>query len=82
MIMAAVGEVGLFCTLRAKRCRRVRSLLLSVTAALAAGALAMVAPASLMAWRQMAGRLVPVFTLIKLAGQAAPETQVDPDIPS
>ena len=27
----------------------------------------------------MAGRLVPVFTLIKLAGQAAPETQVDPE---
>ena len=27
----------------------------------------------------MAGRLVPVFTLIKLAGQAAPGTQVDPE---
>ena len=37
----------------------------------------MVAPAPLMVWWQMAGRLVLV---IMLAEQAAPETQVDPEL--
>ena len=77
--MAVAVEAGLFCTLQAKRCRRVPSLSLSVTAALAAGALAKVAPASLMAWRRMAGRLVRAKVM--MAGQAAPEMQVDPGTP-
>ena len=76
--MAVAVEAGLFCTLQAKRCRRVPSLSLSVTAALAAGALAKVAPASLMAWRRMAGRLVKAVVL--MAGQAAPEMQVEAEV--
>ena len=79
MILAVAVEAGLFCMRRTKHCRRVRSPSLSVPAALAAGALAipMVAPAPLMVWWQMAGRLVLV---IMLAEQAAPETQVDPEL--
>ena len=57
-MMAVVVEGGLFCTLRAKCCRRIPSPSLSVTAALAAGSLAKVAPASLITWWRMAGSLV------------------------
>ena len=73
-MVAVAGEVGLFCTLRAKRCRQVQSPSLSVTAALAAGTLAKVAPASLTAWRRMAGRLVK--SIVLMAGQAALGKQV------
>ena len=79
LILVAAVEVGLFCTLRAKHCRRVQSPSLSVPAALVpAGPPAMVAPAPLTAWWQMVGRLVLVITE-PLAGQAAPGTQVDPE---
>ena len=74
-MLAAAVEVGLFCTLRAKRCRRVQSPSLSVPAALTAGPSAMVAPAPLTAWWQMAGRLL--LRIVELAGQAAPAMQVD-----
>ena len=77
--MAAAVEAGLFCTLRAKRCRRVQSPSLSVTAALAAGPLSMVAPASLMAWWQMAERLERLAKV--MAGQVALRMQVDLDRP-
>jgi hypothetical protein len=40
---------------------------------------AMVAPAPLMAWWQMAGRVVVVMVTL-LVGQAAPGTQVDPEL--
>ena len=90
-MLAAAGEVGLFCTLRAKRCRRVRSLSLSVPAALARIKLAriqstpaMVASAPLTARWQMAERLAErlldsilnLFSDIK-AGQAAPGMRVE-----
>jgi len=81
MLAAAVGG-GLFCTLQAKRCRRVQSTSLSVTAALAAimappamFPAVMVEPATLMAWWQISGRVVPT-KLVYLAGQAAPGMQV------
>ena len=78
--MVAVVEGGVFCTLRTKRCRRVRSLSLSVTVALLGMTFrltpAMVAPAHLMAWWQMAGRLVVAMVL--LVGQAALGRWVDP----
>mmetsp|Transcript_11219 Transcript_11219/g.50842 ORF Transcript_11219/g.50842 Transcript_11219/m.50842 type:complete len:325 (-) Transcript_11219:63-1037(-) len=80
MVPAAVEE-GLFCTLRAKRCRRVPSLSPSVTAVSAPIPVpppAMVAPAALMAWWQMVGRVVSV--LAGKAGQAAPRMQVDPEL--
>ena len=74
--MAAVVEVGLFCTLRTKRCRRVASMSLSVPAAMLNIIVsAMVAPAALMAWWQMAGRVVPL--LASKAGQAALGMQVE-----
>jgi hypothetical protein len=38
-----------------------------------------VAPAPLMAWWQMAGRVVVVMVTL-LVGQAAPGTQVDPEL--
>ena len=79
-LMAAVVEGGLFCTLRTKRCLRVRSLSLSVTVALLGMTTrhprSMVAPAHLMAWWQMAGRLVKAMVI--LVGQAAPGMRVDP----
>ena len=79
MILAAAVEVGLFCTLRAKRCRRVRSPSLSVPAALTTIPLAilMVAPAPLMIWWQTVGIGVTMGVLV-VAGQAVPGTQVDP----
>ena len=45
-------------------------------------AMVMVAPAPLMAWWQMAGRVVRVLMKIaaNMAGQAAPGTQVDPEL--
>ena len=78
-IQAVAVEGGLFCTLRAKRCRRVRSPSLSVTAVFIPPAMVMVAPAPLMAWWQMAGRVVVVMVTL-LVGQAAPGTQVDPEL--
>ena len=56
--MAAVVEVGLFCTLRTKRCRRVRSLSLSVTAAMLAMNGGDGGASGFDAWWQMAGRVV------------------------
>ena len=80
--MVAVVEGGVFCTLRTKRCRRVRSLSLSVTVALLGMTFrltpAMVAPAHLMAWWQMAGRLV--VAMLILVGQAALGRWVDPQL--
>ena len=75
--LAAVVEVGLFCTLRTKRCRRVASMSLSVPAAMLniKALSAMVAPAALMAWWQMAGRVVPL--LAGKVGQAALGMQVE-----
>ena len=82
IVLAAAVEVGLICTLRAKRCRRVRSPSLLVPAALAAilappaiGPAMMVAPAPLMAWWQMAGRVAPT-NQVYLAGQAVPRMRV------
>ena len=77
--MAAVVEVGLFYTLRTKRCRRVASMSLSVPAAmLAIVVAAMVAPAALMPWWQMAGRVVTL--LAGKAGQAALGMQVEMEV--
>ena len=77
--MAAVVEGVLFCTLLAKRCRRVPLLSLSVPAAMLAIVMAaMVAPAALMPWWQMAGRVVTL--LAGKAGQAALGMQVEMEV--
>ena len=76
-MLAVAVEVGLFCTLRAKRCRRVPSLSLSVVAALPAILASMVAPAPLTAWWQTAGVVVSGDPLVVPAGQAAPGMWVE-----
>ena len=77
--MVAVVEGELYCTLQTKRCRRVRSLSLSVTAVLAAKAAfpkAMVETAPLMAWWQRAdGHLLTRH--LRVVGQAAPVNRVE-----
>ena len=70
------GAGGVFCPLRTKRCRRVPSLSLSVSAATAIPP-AMVAPVPLTAWWQMAERLVNA--VVVMAGQAALGMRVDLD---
>jgi hypothetical protein len=72
--LAVAVEGGVFCTLQTKHCHRIRYLSHTATAALAAVLPAMVAPAPLAAWSQMAGRLV--MAIVVLAGQAAPGTLV------
>ena len=80
-MLAVAVEGGLFCTLRTKRCRRVRSLSPSVTAAIIATMTfppPMVAPASLVAWWQMVGRLaVKGILVMVMAGQVVPGVRVD-----
>ena len=58
VILAAAVEVGLFCTLRTKRCYRDRSwspsVMVVTAAAMTEAPPAMVSPAPLMVWWQMA----------------------------